>query len=79
MPADPTTWINQTVATSGQLWDIGYRFARPPIKVVELSRTLDQLKISDAGSAVTLTTSGGCVIHTATPATVTMPTHGCRS
>ena len=28
--SSPADWVDKTVATSGQLWDIGYRFARPP-------------------------------------------------
>ncbi|HVW79599.1 MAG TPA: alpha/beta hydrolase-fold protein [Mycobacteriales bacterium] len=71
----PTSWTNETVATHGQLWDIGYRFAKPPTRVVQFSRTLNRLSISDAGSDVTLTTSGGCTIHTGTPATVWVPRH----
>jgi S-formylglutathione hydrolase FrmB len=70
---DPSTWTNDTVATSGQLWDIGYRFAQPPSRVVQFRRVGSSLSISAAGSSVTLTTSGGCLIQTATPATITVP------
>ena len=76
--SDPTAWVNDTVATTGQLWDIGYRFAQPPIQVVQFRRSDRSLAISAAGSAVALTTSGGCVIHAATPATVRVPTRRCR-
>jgi S-formylglutathione hydrolase FrmB len=69
---DPRSWVNDTVATSGQLWDIGYRFAQPPNQVVQFRRSGDSLSISAAGSPVTLTTGGGCVIQTPTPATVTV-------
>ena len=72
---DPATWTNQTVATSGQLWDIGYRFARPPNAVVEFRRSGRSLSISAAGSAVTLSTARGCTIQTATPATITLARH----
>lgn len=68
----PASWTNDTVATHGELWDIGYRFAQPPTKVVQFSRTLDQLSISDAGSAVTIK-AHGCTIRTATPATIRVP------
>ncbi len=74
----PTDWVNETVATSGQLWDIGYRFARPPSAVVQFRRSGSSLSISAAGSAVTVTTGGGCVIHTGTPATVRISQRGCR-
>lgn len=73
----PQSWTNDTVATHGQLWDVGYRFAQPPTKVVQFSRTMDRLSISDAGSDVTITTTAGCTIHTPTPATVRIPRRGC--
>ena len=69
----PSSWINDTVATSGQLWDIGYVFAQPPDEVVQFQRIGSSLSISAAGSAVTINTSGGCLIHTPTPATVQIP------
>src|SRR5581483_11198623 len=31
----PTAWVNDTAAASGQLWDLGYRFAQPPSQVVQ--------------------------------------------
>jgi S-formylglutathione hydrolase FrmB len=68
--AQPRSWVNDTVATSGQLWDIGYRFDQPPGQVVRFERSGDSLSIADAGSAVTITTAAGCVIRTATPATI---------
>ncbi len=72
---DPQSWTNDTVATSGQLWDVGYRFAAPPTKVVQFSRTLHRLSISDAGSDVTITTSNGCTIRTSTPTTIVLARH----
>jgi S-formylglutathione hydrolase FrmB len=75
----PGGWVNDTVATDGQLWDIGYRFAKPPNQVVQFRRTGDSLSIAAAGSAVTITTSGGCVVSTGTPATVQLPTSSCRA
>jgi S-formylglutathione hydrolase FrmB len=75
---DPKSWVNDTVARSGQLWDIGYRFAQPPDQLVQLRRSPGLLSVSAAGSAVTITTSRGCVIHTATPASVRIASRGCR-
>jgi S-formylglutathione hydrolase FrmB len=69
----PTTWTNDTVATHGNLWGIDYRFTTPPTKVVKFAQNGSKLTISAAGSAVTLTTDGGCTINTPTPATVTLP------
>jgi S-formylglutathione hydrolase FrmB len=76
--SDPTAWVADTVATSGQLWDIGYRFDRPPNQVVQFRRSGALLAIGGAGSPVTLTTAGRCVIHVATPATIPVPTRSCR-
>ncbi len=75
--AHPTNWVNDTVATHGQLWDISYRFATHPDAVVRFTRTGSQLQISAAGSPVTLTTSGGCVLHLTTPANVRIPSKTC--
>jgi esterase/lipase superfamily enzyme len=69
----PQNWVNQTVARHGQLWDIGYQFAKHPAAVVRFTRTGNHLSISAASSAVMITTSNGCVLHVATPASVTLP------
>jgi hypothetical protein len=74
----PDAWVNDTVATSGQLWDVGYRFDQPPSQVVQFRRSGGSLAISGAGSPVTLTTAGGCTIHSATPVTIRVPTRNCR-
>jgi S-formylglutathione hydrolase FrmB len=73
----PRAWVNNTVGTSGELWDVGYRFAKPPTELVQFRQSGSALSISAAGSAVTITTSGGCVIHTPTPATISVPNHSC--
>jgi S-formylglutathione hydrolase FrmB len=77
VPTHPTSWTNETVATSGQLWDLGYRFASPPTAVVRFERTGSTLSISGAGSSVAVTTSDGCTIHTPTPATVQLSSLTC--
>jgi S-formylglutathione hydrolase FrmB len=69
----PTDWVSDTVATHGQLWDIGYRFTTHPTAVVRFTRTGSRLRISAAGTSVTLTTDRGCVLRVATPATVQIP------
>jgi S-formylglutathione hydrolase FrmB len=73
----PAGWVNSTVATHGQLWDIGYRFAAHPRAVVQFRRAGNGLSISAAGTDVTITTSGGCVLHSHTPATIEVPTGRC--
>ena len=75
----PSSWVNDTVATGGQLWDIGYRFAEPPTQVVQFRRSQRSLSITAAGSAVTITTSRGCVIRTPTPASIRLPRHSCSA
>jgi S-formylglutathione hydrolase FrmB len=75
----PRSWANETVASHGQLWDVGYRFARPPTQLVRFRRTGSILAISAAGSLVTLTTSGRCTIRTRTPVTVRVPSRRCRA
>jgi S-formylglutathione hydrolase FrmB len=75
---DPRSWMNDTVATTGHLWAIGYRFSKPPDQLVRFKRTGRTLSVSSAGSPVTITTSRGCVIHTPTPATIHVPRRKCR-
>jgi hypothetical protein len=71
--SNPATWSNETVATAGQLWDVGYRFTTPPDAVVTFKQSGDSVSVSAAGSSVTLTSVGGCTVDTATPAAVTLP------
>jgi hypothetical protein len=69
----PTSWVNDTVATHGELWGIRYRFAEPPARVVGFRRAGRRLWVGEAGSSVTLTSPGGCRVHVATPASVRLP------
>ena len=73
----PTDWVNDTVATHGQLWDIAYRFGSHPTAVVRFTRTGRRLQITGAGTSVALTTNRGCVLRTATPANVQIPSGTC--
>jgi hypothetical protein len=70
VPNEPSAWQNSTVATNGQLWDFDYRFAQPPSQIVTFTRSGNDLSISAAGSAVTITTRDGCTVQTPTPATL---------
>ena len=74
---NPTSWLNDTVAAHGRLWGLSYRFDAPPDRVVRFRRAGGQLSISAAGSPLTLTTDGGCVLHVATPGTVDLPGRAC--
>lgn len=69
--SQPTSWHNDTIATHGQLWDLTYRFDRPPARVARFERSGSTLTISDAGSAVTIRTARGCTVHARTPVTIT--------
>jgi S-formylglutathione hydrolase FrmB len=69
----PERWVNDTVATHGRLWDIGYRFTRHPTEVVRFTRAGSRLHISAAGSPVTITTDRGPALHVSTPADVRIP------
>jgi S-formylglutathione hydrolase FrmB len=71
----PRSWVDQTVAAEGRLWDIAYRFATPPDAVVQFRQSARSLSVTAAGSNVTVTTSRGCTITTPTPATVRLPGH----
>ncbi len=75
---DPSSWTNLTVMDSGQLWNVGYRFAKPPDALVRFHMSGGSLFVSAAGSAVTLTTTGGCTFTTPTPSIVQIPTGSCR-
>jgi S-formylglutathione hydrolase FrmB len=74
---DPTSWVNDTVATHGRLWQLTYRFDAPPDRIVRFRRSGGRLSVSAAGSPVTLTTDGGCVVHLTTPGAIDIPTTAC--
>ncbi len=74
-----TTWVNDTVATHGKLWEFAYRFDAPPNRVVRFRRRGDTLHVGTAPSPVTITTDGGCVIHAATPAEIPIPARPCAA
>jgi S-formylglutathione hydrolase FrmB len=71
-----TSWVNRTVATSGRLWNIGYRFAKDPDQIVTFRRSGSELSISAAGSAVTVI-RGACKIRSVTPATINLADGAC--
>jgi hypothetical protein len=73
----PRSWVNDTVARHGQLWDIHYRFGAAPSTIVRFHRFADTLKVSDAGARLTVRTEAGCVVHTRTPATIRLPAGHC--
>jgi S-formylglutathione hydrolase FrmB len=75
----PSSWVNDTVATHGKLWEFAYRFDTPPDRIVRFRRSGAQLSVGAGGSPVRLTTDGGCVIHVATPAVIDVPERPCAT
>jgi hypothetical protein len=73
----PASWVDDTVATHGPLWDISFRFDSPPDRVVRFRRNGSRLSVSAAGSAVTITTSRGCVFQVPTPTSIEVPARAC--
>ena len=71
------SWTNDTVATHGKLWQFRYDFEAPPNHVVTFRRSGSRINVSAAGTPVTLTTDGGCVIRTETPGSVKVPAKAC--
>jgi S-formylglutathione hydrolase FrmB len=71
------SWVNDTVATHGKLWEFAFRFDSPPDRLVRFRRNGSQLEIGAAGSAVTIRTDGGCTFHAATPAIIPVPEQPC--
>lgn len=75
----PASWEDWTVATHGGLWGIRYAFGSHPDAVVRITRTGRLLAVSAAGTWVTITTSGGCVLRARTPARFRIPSRSCRA
>jgi hypothetical protein len=73
----PLDWLYDTVATHGKAWEFAFRFDRPPDRIVRFRRSGNRLAIARAGSPVTITTDGGCVLHVVTPGAVEVPPRPC--
>lgn len=76
VPDAPGRWTYATVAQSGEMWGLRFRFAAPPTTLIEFSRSGERLKASGAG-AVTVTTPEGCRLTAALPFDLRLPS-GCR-
>jgi S-formylglutathione hydrolase FrmB len=63
---DPLAWTHRTIAQSGEMWGIRYRFDSPPGAVAELARDGDRLTGTGAGS-LTLGGPAGCRIAVSLP------------
>ncbi len=59
VPERPRAWVYRTVATSGEMWGLGFRFAAPPTAVATFTRSGQTLKARGRGR-VAITAPGGC-------------------
>ena len=79
VPARPRSWVNDTVAGHGKLWDIRYRFVAAPNRVVRFRRSGPTLRVSAAGSPVTIRFRRHCALEMRTPATIDLSGRSCES
>ncbi|MBA2505828.1 MAG: hypothetical protein H0V29_07775, partial [Thermoleophilaceae bacterium] len=74
----PAGWTYGTVAPSGQMWDLGYRFDAPPKALATFTRAGSKLSATGSGR-VTLTTAGACEVTAALPFSgIDVPAAPCR-
>jgi hypothetical protein len=73
----PTSWVDDTVASHGRLWDVGYRLDPAPDGVVRFRRAGRTLGVSGARTTASLTFANGCTARVALPATVAVPALAC--
>lgn len=59
VPERPRSWVYRTVATSGEMWGLRFRFAAPPATVVKFRRSGHTLTANGSGR-VTITARPGC-------------------
>jgi S-formylglutathione hydrolase FrmB len=70
-------WIYRTVAQTGRMWSLGFRFQRPPPVVETFARSGDTLA-ADGSGTVTLRPPGGCTRTLEVPFRVQVPRCGTR-
>ncbi len=73
-PAAHDRWTYRTVATSGQMWGLRFRFARPPDRLERFTRRGDELV--GKGSGRVSIRRGGCAVRTPLPFELALP-RGC--
>lgn len=77
VPDDPATWTYGTVAQTGRMWGLRYRFAVPPERVATFRRDGSVLRADGAGT-VTLTDVGtGCALEATLPFERALPPPVC--
>ena len=66
VPERPRGWVYRTVATSGEMWGLGFRFAAPPSAVATFRRSGRTLKAKGRGR-VAISGPGGCRLRARLP------------
>ena len=62
----PGSWTYRTVAQTGEMWGLRYRFAAPPAGVVDFSRGAGRLRATGAGT-VTVQNAAACAFTARLP------------
>jgi S-formylglutathione hydrolase FrmB len=76
VPELPKRWVYRTTATSGEMWGLRFRFARPPVAVAEFTRAGRTLTASGEGEVV-ISGPRGCRLMLELPAETRLPS-ACR-
>ena len=72
VPEDPDRWVYRTIATTGEMWGLRYRFAAPPSSVARFERVGGLLLAWGTGD-VTLTGPPGCQLRFELPLVALLP------
>jgi S-formylglutathione hydrolase FrmB len=75
VPERPRRWTYRTIATSGEMWGLRFRFAEPPPALVEFRRSGRRLAASGSGT-VSIRARGGCKFRWSAPFDKRLP-RGC--
>lgn len=66
VPEDPERWIYETVAQSGEMWDLDFQFAAPPEAVARFTHAPGRLSATGSGT-VTVDGGPGCSFTASLP------------
>jgi S-formylglutathione hydrolase FrmB len=72
VPEDPDTWVHRTIATTGEMWGLRFRFAAPPATVAQFERSGDRLVGSGTGDVV-ISGPDGCELRVTLPFRQSLP------
>jgi len=76
VPETPGSWTYRTVARTGDMWGLRYRFAAAPAGLVDFSRQGGRLRATGGGT-VTLENAAGCSFTAALPFERALPPAVC--